>query len=75
MDGGSTDETMSIVDRYRDRITWAVSEKDRGQSHAINKGMALASGELLTWLNSDDMLEPVLWPRSWRWRLPPAVPT
>ncbi|HEX4053987.1 MAG TPA: glycosyltransferase [Tepidisphaeraceae bacterium] len=58
MDGGSTDETMSIVDRYRDRITWAVSEKDRGQSHAINKGMALASGELLTWLNSDDMLEP-----------------
>jgi GT2 family glycosyltransferase len=58
IDGQSTDQTMSIVNAYRDRIHLVVSEKDRGQSHAINKGMALAAGDLLTWLNSDDMLEP-----------------
>jgi len=58
MDGGSTDATMEVVGRYRDRLAQAVSEKDRGQSHAINKGMALATGDILTWLNSDDMLAP-----------------
>lgn len=58
IDGGSTDGTMAIVDRYRDGLRHAVSEKDRGQGHAINKGMELATGEILTWLNSDDMLAP-----------------
>jgi glycosyltransferase involved in cell wall biosynthesis len=58
IDGGSTDGTMDVVDRYRNRLTYVVSERDNGQSHAINKGMAIASGNLLTWLNSDDMLEP-----------------
>jgi ADP-heptose:LPS heptosyltransferase len=58
MDGGSQDETISVIDRYRDRINIIVSERDRGQSHAINKGFALATGELITWLNSDDMFEP-----------------
>jgi glycosyltransferase involved in cell wall biosynthesis len=58
IDGGSTDGTMAIVDRYRDGLSQVVSEADRGQSHAINKGMALATGEILTWLNSDDMLAP-----------------
>ena len=56
MDGGSTDRTLEVVNRYRAHLTHFVSEPDRGQSHAINKGMALASGEILTWLNSDDML-------------------
>jgi len=58
MDGGSTDSTRDVLARNKHRLAAAVSEKDRGQSHAINKGMALATGEILTWLNSDDMLAP-----------------
>ncbi|MEW5849490.1 MAG: glycosyltransferase family 2 protein [Myxococcota bacterium] len=57
MDGGSTDDTATILRPYLDRITF-VSEKDRGQSHAINKGFARARGELVTWLCSDDCYEP-----------------
>lgn len=56
IDGGSTDETADILARYRDRLSVCISEPDRGQSDAINKGMARATGEILTWLNSDDML-------------------
>lgn len=58
VDGGSTDQTLEILDRYRDRLARVISEKDRGQSDAINKGMRLATGEIVTWLNSDDMLAP-----------------
>lgn len=58
MDGGSTDETLAVIERHRHQLTAAESEKDRGQSHAINKGMARATGDILTWLNSDDMLAP-----------------
>lgn len=58
MDGGSTDSTAAVMRRYRHHLAVAVSEKDNGQSHAINKGMAHASGDILTWLNSDDMLAP-----------------
>jgi len=58
MDGGSTDNTREIVEKYLDRITIFRSEKDKGQSNAINKGMAVATGEILYWLNSDDILEP-----------------
>jgi glycosyltransferase involved in cell wall biosynthesis len=58
MDGGSSDSTRDVFARHKHRLAAAVSEKDRGQSHAINKGMALATGEILTWLNSDDMLAP-----------------
>lgn len=58
MDGGSKDETMQVVERYRAGIAIAVSEKDKGQSDAINKGFAKATGEICTWLNSDDMLAP-----------------
>ncbi len=58
IDGGSTDGTLAILERYRAGLAHLVSEPDRGQSHAINKGMALATGEILTWLNSDDMLAP-----------------
>jgi glycosyltransferase involved in cell wall biosynthesis len=56
IDGGSKDETVSVINRYRDRLADVVSEPDRGQSHAINKGMARATGEIVTWLNSDDRL-------------------
>lgn len=58
IDGGSTDETHQVLERYRPRISHLVSEADRGQSHAINKGMALATGDILTWVNSDDLLAP-----------------
>ncbi|MCP5114453.1 MAG: glycosyltransferase, partial [bacterium] len=58
IDGGSTDETADVLKRYRTQLSHVASEPDRGQSHAINKGMAVATGEILTWLNSDDMLAP-----------------
>ncbi len=58
MDGGSTDQTVSILRRYESRLDFWASEKDRGQCHAINKGFARSTGEILTWLNSDDMLAP-----------------
>jgi glycosyltransferase involved in cell wall biosynthesis len=54
MDGGSTDETASVVRDYSSRVTF-ISEKDRGQSHAINKGFRMARGAILAWLNSDDV--------------------
>lgn len=57
MDGGSTDETIDILKSYGDRVTW-VSERDRGQSHALNKGFQRAKGELLGWMNSDDVMLP-----------------
>lgn len=57
MDGGSTDETLSILKKYQDRLTW-VSKKDNGQAHAINKGLKIATGEILAYLNSDDTYQP-----------------
>jgi glycosyltransferase involved in cell wall biosynthesis len=56
-DGGSNDETAAIAAEYADRLTF-ISEKDRGQSHAINKGFRRASGTILAWINSDDVLLP-----------------
>lgn len=53
IDGGSTDNTIEILKRYGNRIFW-ISEKDRGQTHAINKGLALAKGNIIAYLNSDD---------------------
>ena len=53
MDGGSTDNTLSILKKYEDSITWR-SETDKGQSDGINKGFLNSNGEILAWLNSDD---------------------
>jgi carbamoyltransferase len=57
MDGGSTDETPSILASYGDRLDWW-SGPDRGQADAINKGFARVGGEIMGWLNSDDLLLP-----------------
>ncbi len=58
VDGVSTDATMDIVNKYRNRIDTIIHEQDRGQTDAINKGFKLANGELVGWLNSDDILYP-----------------
>lgn len=58
VDGGSSDNSVDIINKYRHRLAWWCSEKDRGQSHAFNKGFAKAKGLFLTWLNADDMLTP-----------------
>jgi len=56
IDGGSTDNTLEIIKKYERWITYWVSEKDRGQSHAINKGLEKCTGEICNWINSDDCL-------------------
>ena len=58
MDGGSTDNSVEIIEKYADRIDYWESEPDRGQTHAINKGFARATGVIGNWINSDDLLEP-----------------
>jgi glycosyltransferase involved in cell wall biosynthesis len=58
VDGGSTDDSVSIIERHAAHIAWWCSEKDRGQSHAFNKGFAGARGRFLSWLNADDFLLP-----------------
>ncbi|CAH1552801.1 glycosyltransferase [Vibrio rotiferianus] len=58
IDGGSHDSTKATLEKYAQHIDYWVSEKDRGQSHAINKGFERASGEILCWLNSDDKFAP-----------------
>jgi glycosyltransferase involved in cell wall biosynthesis len=60
IDGGSTDQTIEIIHKYEAWLAYWVSEKDRGQSHAINKGWKRATGDILAWLNSDDFLLPAV---------------
>ena len=58
IDGGSTDETLSVIKEFESKISYWVSEQDGGQSDAINKGLRRASGELVVWLNADDYYLP-----------------
>ena len=58
IDGGSSDGSVDLIRAHAGHLRHWVSEPDRGQSHAINKGFALATGEVLTWLNSDDTFLP-----------------
>ena len=58
MDGGSKDHTVDILEEYSSNLSQWASEPDDGQSHAINKGFAVATGSLVGWLNSDDLYLP-----------------
>jgi len=56
IDGGSIDDSVEIIKKYQSSLTYWVSEKDNGQSNALNKGFARATGDIMGWLNSDDLL-------------------
>jgi len=69
IDGGSTDETVSVIRKYEPWLRFWVSERDSGQSEAINKGLDRSTGEVFNWLNSDDFLAPgALWAVGSAWR-------
>lgn len=55
IDGGSTDNSVDVINQYKNQLAYFVSEEDKGQSDAINKGFSKATGEIIAWLNSDDV--------------------
>jgi len=74
IDGGSTDESVQIIKKYARWLKYWVSEPDRGQSHAINKGLKHCSGDIFNWINSDDLLAPgALHAVAMAWRRTPHV--
>ncbi|KAB2891933.1 MAG: glycosyltransferase [Desulfobulbaceae bacterium] len=58
IDGGSTDGSLAIIEKYRSEISHLVVERDTGPANAINKGFALATGDVVAWLNADDLYQP-----------------
>lgn len=58
VDGGSNDNSLAIINKYSNRLAWWVSEPDKGQSDAFNKGFSHAKGDYYVWLNADDILLP-----------------
>lgn len=58
IDGGSTDNSVQIIKKYETYLKYWISEPDKGQSHAINKGFQIATGDIFAWINSDDLYMP-----------------
>lgn len=58
IDGGSTDNTLNIINKYKDKLSYFISEPDKGMYDALNKGFSMATGDILCWLNSDDEYYP-----------------
>ena len=74
IDGGSTDESLNVIRNYAHWLRYWVSEPDRGQSHAINKGLTHCTGDIFNWINSDDLLVPgALHAVAMAWRKGPNV--